>query len=125
VRNGFGQISHDKVYPPPAGQRRDSSPDLACQLADRNAPPAADGNHHMIRSHPDPGHLPPRQVGHHATPQTRTQIIDSRAVASRRRDSVEIDTVDHRRPHSVSPGRGEPGHDTREGASSWSSLPGM
>ena len=51
---GFGQIGHDDIYPPRPDQPSDSGPDLACQFNDRNAPPAADGDHHMIVGHPHP-----------------------------------------------------------------------
>jgi hypothetical protein len=79
----------------------------------------------MVGGHPHPGYLPPRQVGHHAAPGTRAKIIDCRAATGRRGDGVKIDAIDHSRRQRPSRGRDGLGHDTRDGASSWSPLPGM
>ena len=122
---GFGQIGDDDVYPPRRDQARDCGPDLACQFADRNAPPGADRDHDMIVGHPHPGHLPARQVRHHAAPGTRAKIIDGRAAPGRRGDGVDVDAVDHPRRHLAFCRELGLGHDTREGASpSPSPLPG-
>ncbi len=79
----------------------------------------------MIGGHAHPGYLPPRQVGHHAAPGTRAKIIDCRAAAGRCGDGVKVDSIDHSRHQRASRGRDGLGHDTRDGASSWLSLPGM
>ena len=118
---GFGQVSDDDVDPPRRDQARDSGPYLACQLADRNAPPGAYGDHYMIPGHPHPGHLPARQVRHHAAPGTRAKIIDGRAAAGRSGNGVEVDAVDHPRRHLAFCREHGLGHDTREGASPSSS----
>ena len=57
----------------------------------------------MIGGYPHPGYLPARQVGHHATPGPRGQVIDGRAAAGRRGDGVKVDAVHHRRRRGVSP----------------------
>jgi hypothetical protein len=46
--NTFAQIDYDDVYPPRGDQPPDSGPDLTGKVSDRNVPPAANGNHHMI-----------------------------------------------------------------------------
>jgi hypothetical protein len=79
----------------------------------------------MIGGDPHPCYLPARQVGHHTAPGPRAKTINGRAAAGRRGDGVEVDTVDDSRRHGASRGRDGLRHDTREGASSWSSsLPG-
>ena len=108
---GFGQIGHDDIHPPRPDQSCDSDPDLTCQFENRNAPPAADGDHHMIVGHPHSGHFPAREIGHHATPAARAKIIDGRATADRRSDRVEVDTVDHSCHHTPLRGRNGPGHE--------------
>jgi hypothetical protein len=123
---GVAQIGYDDIHPPGCYQRCKSGPNLTCQLSDWNTPSATDGDHHMIGRHPHPGNLPARQVGDHATPRTGAKIIDSRAGAGRRGDSVEIDAINHSPRHIASPGRDEVLHDTRDGASSsWPPLSGM
>ena len=79
----------------------------------------------MVGGHPHTGYLPPRQVGHHAAPGTRAEIIDGRAAAGRRGDGVKVDSVNHSRRQRPSHGQDGLGHDTRDGASSWSPLSGM
>jgi hypothetical protein len=140
-RRGFvrssAQAGHDQVDPPRRDQRADSAPDLPGHLADRDTPPAANRDHHVVGGYPNPSYLPAGQVGHHATPVAGGEIIDGRAAAGRGRDGVKIDAVDHGRRRSVARGRDrrglrgghrgriQLGHDTREGASSWSPLSGM
>ena len=123
--SGFGQVGDDDVYPPQCDQGPDSGLNLVGQIADRNPPPAADRDHHMIGGHPHPGYLPPWQVRDDTPPGTRAQIIDGRAAADRSGDGVKVDPVDDSRRREASRWRDEAGHDTRAGASpSWSPLSG-
>jgi hypothetical protein len=78
----------------------------------------------MIGGHPHPCYLPPRQVGHDTAPGPGAEVIHGRAAAGRRGDGVQVDTVDDSCRREASRGRDGLRHDTREGASSWSSLPG-
>ena len=121
----FGQVGDDDVYPPRADQAPDSGMNLVGQIADRNPPPAADRDQHMIGGHPHPGYLPSWQVGHDTPPGTRAQIIDGRAVAGRCCDGVKVDAVGDSRRREAARSRDDAGHDTRAGASpSWPLLSG-
>ena len=121
---GFAQVGHDDVYPPWGYHCRKSGPDLSSQLSDRNTPPAADGDHHMIGGHPHPPHLAARQVGDHSAARAGVQVLDAPAAADRHGDSVEIDAIDHTYRHVSSHGRDALAHDTRDDESSSWSPPG-
>ena len=76
--------------PAAARPARDSGPDLACQFADRNAPPAADGDHHMIVRSPAPrplpgpaGKTPRRPQAPEQRSSTAAQLRAAAATASR------------------------------------------
>src|SRR6202044_1022611 len=111
------QVGYLQVDPAWPHQPGDSGPDLTGHLRDRDPPPAAHGDQHVVGGYPHPGYLASGQVGHHAAPGARGKVVDGRAAADRRGHGVQVDAVDDR--------LGLLGHDTREGESSWSSVPGI